>query len=149
MPGYILLAMLNGVVIGVSRAINGRLSIEIGPFKASFWNHLVGFLFLTTVLIGMGSLTFSIPSCAPAFTYLGGFFGALFVAVNSYVLPRIGAIKTVLLVISGQIVTGVLIDYQRGAAVSTLAQFLGVAIIILGVYLARTSGSRRDKEDSA
>ena len=146
MLGSIFLAALNGVVIAASRAINGRLSLDIGPFKASFWNHLVGFVFLTVILLAMSGSRFEVTSEAPSFAYLGGFLGALFVAVNSYVLPRIGVIKTVLLVISGQMVTGVLLDYKSGSAVSTLARFAGVAIIVLGVYLARTSGSRRDEE---
>jgi len=149
MLGYILLAILNGVNIGASRALNGRLSIEVGPFKASFWNHIVGFLLLTAALLAMKSMKFDMASGAPIFTYLGGFLGALFVAVNSYVLPRIGVVRTVLLVISGQMITGVLIDCRRGISMSTLAQFFGVAIIVLGVYLARVTKSRRDEEDRA
>jgi len=92
----------------------------------------------------IGNLKFDIPSEAPVFTYLGGFFGVLFVAVNSYVLPRIGTMKTVLLVISGQMISGVLMDFQRGTLVSTLVRFFGVAIIVLGVYLARASSARHE-----
>ena len=42
---YVLLALINGLVIGLSRALNGRLSHSVGPFRASLCNHLVGFLF--------------------------------------------------------------------------------------------------------
>ncbi|WP_394827792.1 DMT family transporter [Pendulispora albinea] len=152
MMGYAFLAILNGVIIGTSRALNGQLSIELGPFKASFWNHAIGFAFLTIILFAMGGPVFEgasggswAVSGAPGFTYLGGLFGALFVAVNSYVLPRIGAIKTVLLVISGQMITGVLIDAKGGAGLSTLAQLAGVALILLGVYLAKRSSAPPSK----
>jgi transporter family-2 protein len=64
----------------------------------------------------------------------------LFVATNSYVLPRIGAVKTVLLVISGQMIAGVMIDYQGGVSGGALAQFFGAAIIIVGMYLAGSPG---------
>lgn len=136
MSGYILLAIFTGIIIGTSRAINGRLSMDIGPFKASFCNHIVGFLFLTSVLAVMGSLRFDAASNIPFYTYFGGFFGALFVAINSYVFPRIGAIKTVLLVISGQMIFSVLIDSKNGTITTLLAQLMGVAIILLGIYLA-------------
>jgi len=145
MIDYILLAILNGAVIGISRAINGRLSLAIGPFKASFWNHIIGFLFLASMLIVTGRFSFDVTTDIPIFTYLAGFFGALFVAVNSYVLPRVGATKAVLLVISGQMICSVLIDYKSGNILSILAQFFGVAIILLGVYLAKSSRSRHLK----
>jgi transporter family-2 protein len=53
---YILLALLNGVIVGASRAINSRLSMYVGTFKASFYNHVVGFIFLTLLTIGVIAL---------------------------------------------------------------------------------------------
>lgn len=142
---YLFLGVLNGILIGISRVINGRLSIGIGPFKASFWNHFVGFLFLTLLMLLIGNPNWNLPTDAPLHTYLGGFLGVLFVAINSYVLPRIGTVKTVLLVISGQMVTGVFLDYQRNVEASTLFQFLGVGMILFGIYLSKTSrGPRRN-----
>jgi transporter family-2 protein len=143
---YILLAFLNGMVIGTSRAINGRLSTEAGAFTASLWNHIVGFLFLTLVLFVLGEWKFDVAPAAPLAAYLGGFFGAFFVAVNSYVFPRLGAMNAVLLVISGQMISAVLIDYRKQNVAPTVAQWLGVAVILLGVYLTRVSSSSRDKD---
>lgn len=100
----------------------------------------MGFLFLTTLLIAIGGASSGDASSAPTFSYLGGIFGVLFVATNSYVLPRIGAVKTVLLVISGQMIAGVMIDYQGGVSGGALAQFFGAAIIIVGMYLAGSPG---------
>jgi len=145
---YIFLAFLNGTVIGTSRAMNGRLSTEVGPFKASLWNHVVGFLFLTPVLFLLSDWKFDVSSAAPISAYLGGFFGALFVAVNSYVFPRLGAMNAALLVISGQMISAVLIDYRTQNVPPTAARCLGVVIVILGVYLTRVSKTSRDKEKS-
>lgn len=133
---YALVALLNGAVIGINRSMNGRLSLDVGPFKASLWNHAVGFLFLSTLILFNGH-GFEIPLEAPISTYFGGFLGALFVSVVSYVLPRIGTMKSALLVISGQMITGVLIDFQIKNAMALLAQFAGIAMIVLGVYLSK------------
>ncbi len=135
---FIFLAILNGILIGISRTINSQLSMDIGPFRASFWNHIIGFIFLTTLFILTGELKSSVGMHMPVFTYLGGFFGALFVAVNSYVFPRVGAIKTVLLVISGQMISSVIIDYYAGNISNLFTQFVGVGLILLGVYLSKT-----------
>jgi transporter family-2 protein len=148
---YILLALLNGVIVGASRAINSRLSMYVGTFKASFYNHVVGFIFLTLLTIGVIALgKFQFPNITnlPLYGYLGGVFGALQVAVGSYVFHRIGAMKTVLLVISGQMISGVIIGYRNVNLISTLGQFLGIAIIIFGVYLANASYARRHKDIS-
>jgi uncharacterized membrane protein YdcZ (DUF606 family) len=56
--------------------------------------------------------------------------------------------KTVLLVISGQMISGVIIGYRNVNLISTLGQFLGIAIIIFGVYLANASYARRHKDIS-
>lgn len=135
----VFLALINGILIGASRAINGRLSVDVGVVRASFWNHLVGFIFLTLIIIliqGVGQLT---KLTVPPFAYLGGAIGALFVLINSYVFKKLGAIKTALLVISGQMITGVLIDYKSGHALYTLGQCLGIVLILLGVYLSKNA----------
>lgn len=45
-----------------------------------------------------------------AYTWLGGVIGALFVATSSWALARLGAMACALLVISGQMLTGVWLD---------------------------------------
>ena len=145
---YIALALLNGIVISTSRAINGQLSTKLGAFKASLWNHVVGFLFLTLVLLVLGGWQFGAAVASPPSAYLGGFFGAFFVAVNSYVFPRLGAMNAVLLVISGQMISAVLMDYQNQGVRPTVARCLGVAIMLLGVHLTRVSRSPRNQDKS-
>jgi transporter family-2 protein len=143
---HILLALLNGMVVGTSRAINGRLSIEIGAFRASVWNHVIGFVFLTLLLVVIRGWQFEAAAQLPWFVFLGGLFGALFVAVNSYVFPRIGAMNSSVLVISGQMLSAVLIDAKSRGVRPTWAQTLGVVIILVGTYLSKTSGSRPNKQ---
>jgi len=66
--------------------------------------------------------------------YLGGVLGTFFVAINSYVIPRLGVTKTALLVISGQMLVAVVISNHSSSVVSLFIQLLGVALILLGVY---------------
>ncbi|GAA2827857.1 transporter family-2 protein [Aminobacter aminovorans] len=143
MNGYIFVAVLNGVLIGVSRALNGKLGIAIGPLRASFWNHLVGFVFLAAVLIVVGGWSLENLSAAPALAWFGGMFGALFVATNSLVLPRLGAIRTAVLVICGQMVAGLAIDYLANHTAPEPLQLAGIVVIMLGVLAARLSGARK------
>ena len=135
---YIALAVLNGAVIGTNRALNGRLSVDLGPFRASFWNHWVGFLFISFVLLvlsqNMGVNAFA---DIPRFTYIGGFMGALFVGVASYVFPRLGATQSSLLIIGGQMISSVFFDFSEGSFLAHLGEFVGIAAILFGVYLSK------------
>lgn len=137
----IVLALLNGVCIGLSRAINGRLALDRGAFHASLCNHIVGFLFLSLLLVATDSVNGATFGQAPWGAYLGGAIGALFVALNSYVLPRLGTLRAALLIISGQMLAGVVIDRLRDSGDTISAQILGVGLILLGVYVARMEKS--------
>lgn len=145
---YIVLACLNGMVVGTSRAINGGLSTDVGPLRASLWNHIVGFSLLTLILLTLGAWQFDGSLAPPLSAYLGGFFGALFVAVNSYVFTRLGAMNAALLVISGQMIAAVLIQYRHQDVAPTAARWLGVVIVLLGVYLSRVPRSPREKDET-
>ncbi|MGF1875247.1 DMT family transporter [Photobacterium frigidiphilum] len=144
----ILLALCNGLLIGFCRALNGRLSQDKGPFTASFYNHAIGALLLTFIVIifsvasiiplTLSNVWLEVSSSgwqeAPLLTYLGGVIGALYVAINSHVLTRIGALKTALFVISGQMITGVIFDISEQSMTASIAQVLGVGLIIIGIY---------------
>ncbi|MGO7424149.1 DMT family transporter, partial [Rhizobium ruizarguesonis] len=56
MTVFILLACLGGVLVGLSRQLNGRLSISTTPLIASFWNHAIGFAVLTCLGLFAGGL---------------------------------------------------------------------------------------------
>ncbi|MEV1019275.1 DMT family transporter [Streptomyces sp. NPDC050264] len=136
---YVVLALLNGVLIGTSRAVNGQLAARIGAFRASVWNHVVGFAFLTLFLLGAMVLfgSWPGPGDAPPAAYLGGVFGALFVAVNSHVFPRLGAMNASLLVIGGQVLSAVLLDCVAQRAWPTALRMGGMALVLAGLILPR------------
>ncbi|KAB8029035.1 hypothetical protein GCL57_10865 [Fluviispira multicolorata] len=60
----------NAILISVSRSINSGLCVDVGVFKASFWNHFIGLLFLTCIV---GSFSLEFLKTAPIYTYFSGF----------------------------------------------------------------------------
>lgn len=139
MLGSIAIALLGGAVVGMSRSINGRLTMTKGPFVASVWNHAIGFLLLSVYIVFLHRVGLPLLGETPAFFFFGGVIGAFFVAISSYVFPRLGAARSGLLIIGSQMITGLLIDYLRGTAEFHLGQPAGVALIIFGIYLTRFS----------
>ena len=133
----IILALLNGALIGLARTLNGRLSVSRGAFTASFFNHAVGFALLTVLLWSL----FDAPQFdtkVPMYVYLGGAIGALYVAVNSFVLHKVGAVTSILCVLSGQMMASLLIDVLFLNAGLSFMQLGGIFMIIAGMYIALT-----------
>lgn len=134
---WIALACLAGILVGVSRQVNGRLSLSTSPLVASFWNHVVGLVLLTAVGLVVGGLIPPGAAAAPWHAYIGGPLGVVFVAAGSWLIARIGAVNTALLVIGGQMVSGVVLDLFRAAPPALWASALGVALILGGMALTQ------------
>lgn len=133
----IIYALAAGVLVSLSRQLNGRLSLSTSPLIASFWNHFVGFVFLTALGLVIGGLFPEALADMPWWAYIGGPIGVIFVASGSWLIARIGAINTALLVIGGQMVSGVVLDLVRGAPVIVWASALGVVLILAGMALTQ------------
>ncbi|MBO3761028.1 DMT family transporter [Ciceribacter sp. L1K22] len=135
----VLIALAGGAAVGMSRSINGRLTMDRGAFSASFWNHFIGFALLTVYILLLHREGIPLLGATPSWAFTGGIIGAVFVAISSYVFPRIGANRSALLIIGGQMIAGLMIDYLRGTATFHIGQPAGVALILFGIYLTRFS----------
>lgn len=135
MIGAVAMAVAAGALIGLSRQVNGRLALARGALGASFWNHLVGALALLAAAVAVRPDWTALPG-APAWAWLGGPLGVLFVAAGSWLVTRIGAARTALLVIAGQMVTGAALDTIRLGWDGGALRGAGVAVILLGVWLS-------------
>ena len=132
------LAILAGVLVSLSRQINGRLALSTSAMESSFWNHIVGLGFITAVALLVGGLFAGSPEQSPWWAYLGGPVGVIFIAAGSWLIARIGAAQTALLIIAGQMVFGVVLDVAMGAPGTLWARILGVFLILAGMWVAQS-----------
>ena len=137
MTTAILFALLAGILVSLSRQLNGRLALSTTALIASYWNHIVGFAVLTVFGLIIGGLWPQGALNAPWYAYLGGTIGVVFVASGGWLIARIGAINTAMLVIGGQMISGVLLDLARGNTENLAASAIGVAMIIAGMALTQ------------
>jgi len=130
-------ALTAGVLVILSRQVNGRLSLSSTPLISSIWNHLVGAVFLTVLGLVIGGLIPDNLAEIPWWVFTGGALGVVFVASGSWLITRIGAVNSTLLVISGQMVTGVVFDWVRGIPLTLWASGLGILLIFAGMALTQ------------
>lgn len=133
----VVLAFVAGGLVGLSRQLNGRLSISTSALFASFVNHLVGFALLTLIGLVIGGLITDGAFAGEWYIYLGGPVGVVFVALSSWIISQIGATRSTMLIIAGQVLGGVALDWAlTGKAVSPIALF-GIILIVAGVLVAQ------------
>lgn len=140
---FILIALFNGVCIVTSRTLNGKLAQNSSAFYSSLINHLIGFIFLTIFVLWIKDYHSIELSTIPLIAFAGGIIGALFVVINSYVLPLLGVMLTSFLAICGQMISSLVIDILGGIESNNLLfQIIGVLLIIGGVLIKFTKQSK-------
>lgn len=139
---YGALAFLAGAGLVLQMGMNARIGREIGNMTAAATiNFGVGFLGLLAFL-----LLARVPAPAreqwvavPAWAWLGGLFGAFYVALVTLVGPRIGALWVLALSVAGQMIASIVVDHYGllGFAQQpvTTTRLLGAGLLLAGVLL--------------
>ena len=139
---FIILAIGAGLLVGLSRQLNGRLALSTNAWEASFWNHTVGLVFISLIALAIGGLFDGTPFDAPWWGYLGGLFGVLFIAAGSWAINKIGAAQTAMLIIAGQMISGALVDIVMGTPGQLWARILGVVLILGGMWVTQIAKAK-------
>ncbi len=134
---YVILGMLAGVITMTQMVFNSTLALYEGPIRASHRNFIGGlvgglvFYFLfqkDATIIGLKT----IPQI-PLLLILGGGTLAIFVVVStSYVIVKIPAVYSALLLSSAQILMSLLIDYLF-FDIFSLPLLIGALLMLLGM----------------
>ena len=138
------LAMLVIVAIGamlpMQGLVNARLATALhGPVMAAFVSFLVGSVVLGTWLLASRTPWGPVADARfPPWIWIGGVLGAVYVAVFTLLIPRVGAATAICLAVFGQVVASMLLDHygvlqaQRPADWTRVA---GAVLVLAGVLL--------------
>ena len=129
-----------GAVLPLQGLVNARLATALhGPVMAAFVSFLVGSVVLGTWLLASRTPWGAAPDARfPAWLWIGGVLGALYVAVFTLLIPRVGAAAAICLAVFGQVLASLLLDHygvlqaQRPADWSRIT---GAVLVLLGVLL--------------
>jgi transporter family-2 protein len=147
----LLIGVLIGVGLPIQTSVNARLRRSVGsPFLASLVSFGAGTTFLVVVtLIGRHTLLFpsALLTSQPVWLWLGGVFGVIYLTGNILLLPKLGAVQTVIVPVFGQVLMGLLIDdfgwFHSRLAPLTAIRVLGALLVLLGVVGTVAAGERR------
>lgn len=144
MIGFIALALFGGILVSLSRQLNGALSLSTTALMASFWNHAIGLAVMVAIFATVPGLWPDSVAEVPFWAWFGGPVGVIFVASGSWLIVRIGAALTAILVIAGQMVGGVALDVLRGVERVLTYDAIGITLIVIGVALTAFSPTKAE-----
>jgi transporter family-2 protein len=136
-----LLAIAVGAGLTLQVGMNGAVGTGIGsPLLASVVNFVIGLAALVAVAVASGArIAPGTVSAVPAWAWLGGLFGAAYVAAITVLGPRLGAVALLALVLLGQMAAALVVDhfgivgFQQAAV--TPQRLIGIALLTAGVML--------------
>jgi transporter family-2 protein len=145
--GWILLALLAGVVLPVQGAVNGLLRADIGaPFTVGAVSFVVATLAMALAMLVVAFTDLPTPDLSnvrgmPWWGWLGGFVGALYVTTMFTAIPVIGTAAAVGLTVAGQQVASVFVDrlgwFRLPVRPVSAGRLAGVAVLLAGVAIIK------------
>ena len=141
----VLLVFVAGGMIAIQAPTNAMLAKTGGsPVLAALISFAVGTIALLAAWIASGSRPGTAAfSGLPWYAWIGGLYGAQFVAVAAYAAPRIGLASLITIGIAGQIAMALCLDHLGALGLQrepiNAGRLLGAALVIGGVVLVRRS----------
>jgi transporter family-2 protein len=141
----IMLVLFAGGMIALQAPTNAMLAKAGGsPVLAALISFAVGTVALLCAWLASSNRP---PTSAiaglPAYAWIGGVYGAIYVAVAAYAAPRIGVAALITIGIAGQVAVALLLDHLGALGLPrdpiTFGRIAGVLLVIAGVVLVRRS----------
>jgi transporter family-2 protein len=141
----ILFAVIGGALLAIQAPTNALLGKASGsPIVAAFISFLVGTIALGAAVAATSGRLFD-PSLkqVPWYAWVGGFYGAFFVAVAAFGAPRVGLGVLLTAAIAGQLAAALVLDHYGLLGLArhpvNLTRALGLVLVLVGAALVRKS----------
>ena len=130
---FILISIISGAIVVISRILNTRLSEKVGLIQSCFFNYLTGLLSaLILFIIIQERLTLNQFYSIPLWAYLGGILGIAIVILSSVVTPKMSSFYITLIIFIGQLFTGIIIDCITFKTIP-FAKIIGGLLVVAGL----------------
>jgi len=137
------LAVVAGVLVAIQAPTNAILAKASGsPVVAAFISFMVGTVVLGAMVAGTsGRLLAPELKGVPWYAWIGGIYGAFFVAIAAFAAPRVGVGVLLTAAIAGQLLAAVALDHYGFFGLErqpvNLARAAGIGLVLIGAVLVR------------
>jgi bacterial/archaeal transporter family-2 protein len=139
----LVLALIAGFLMAVQAPTNAILGKASGsPVVAAFISFVVGTLALGAMVAATSGRLFAPElKAVPWYAWLGGLYGAFFVAIAAFGAPKIGVGPLLTAAIGGQLIGAIVLDHFGMLGLTrqpvSMEKLAGVALVLFGAWLVR------------
>ena len=137
------LALFAGILMAVQAPTNALLGKASGsPIVAAFISFVVGTVALGAMVAASSGRLFAPElKSVPWYAWLGGLYGAFFVAIATFGAPKVGVGPLLTAAIGGQLIGAVILDHYGLLGLArqpvSIEKVGGVILVLVGAWLVR------------
>ncbi len=135
----ILVGLVAGIAIGLHGPLSSIINQRLGLIESLFIVHLGGLIAALIPFLIIGGGRIADWRSVPWYTLGIGSFGLVVVGAVTYMIPRVGASATVVILVAGQLLVGVLLDHFGLLEVTVrpmdIKRVIGLSVVFVGVWL--------------
>ena len=134
----VVIGLLGGIAIGLQAPLASAISQRLGALESIFIVHLGGLLAAGIALLFVGGARLGQWQSVPPVALLAGLLGVMVVGSTVYNVPRIGVAGTIMLIITGQLCTGVMVDHVGALGATprpiSMERLAGLVVVLSGAW---------------
>jgi len=133
---FMLLAILAGIFTTIETSINSQLGKYVTPSIATLHSLITGMTFMLLINIILGNITgYSKVLTVKPIWLIGGFFGAFIIYLSSRSMPLLGISNTLILIVAGQLISGLVIDAVVNNVEISVKKMVGMVLFLIGTIM--------------
>ncbi len=144
------LLLLGGMAISAQSAINGTLSIRTDVVTTAWLTNMVASIILFLLVIFFEQPQTATMFSVPPWQLAGALFGNFSMVAIVIAVPRIGTAATIVAIIAGQIIMGLLVDnfgwFGNTQILLDYKRIVAIALLAGALYLIYLSNVRRVRD---
>jgi len=136
----LLVGLAGGIAVGIQAPLSSIITQRMGALESVFIVHLGGAItaLIPLAFLGWGRLAHW--RSVPWYALAAGAFGLIVISAMTYLIPRIGVAPSIIILLSGQLLIGSILDHfgWLGAVQRPidLMRIVGLAVVFFGVWLS-------------
>ncbi|MGG3182730.1 DMT family transporter [Priestia megaterium] len=136
----VILTLISGAVLAAQSSLNATFAKKVGSLESALLTYATGTILMGIITVLFGKVDLIAISEAPTWQLLCTFFGATYVLLAIITVPKIGVSTAVILVIIGQLTTGMVIDnfgwFENSIIHFDLKRLAGVVLMFIALYFS-------------
>lgn len=132
---YLIFAFTAGLLVVISVMLNANLAKHQGSLNATTVNYITGLTIALILVLIRPPHELSHLSGVPPYLFItGGFLGVCVISFNNYIVSQMAILWYTILLFSGQILSGFLLDTAAGITIPP-RQIVGIVFIFSGIIM--------------